>query len=76
LEKLRRRSAGGNPARRGAKVCKRRADEEREQITRKKNRWVDRLSMMPVAERYALLSALEELGGTTPPYTTHQPGQW
>jgi hypothetical protein len=48
------------------KFAKRQDSPERERITRKKNRWFDHLNVIPVVERYALLSALEEISGTTP----------
>jgi site-specific DNA-adenine methylase len=39
---------------------------ERERITRKRKRWIERLKRMPETERYSLLSALEYFRSTTP----------
>lgn len=38
---------------------------EREQIKRKKLRWVRRLRAMPQLERYAVLAALQEASSST-----------
>lgn len=46
---------------------------ERERIKRKQARWRYRLQRMPITERYAMLSMLEELRSAAPPQMTIQP---